>query len=228
MRTDKTLRWVIPTLLVLAPLTAFLLPWRCSAQTGTAGTISNSIDYTARQDEMLTEQYGDWKPLIRTMWREGYRNWLSTAREGYQQRRASLFDADGLERYLTQTEARQVSRALDSARARKAIEDQRIADSIAAAQTQGTLIIEKDGYRAMVTDPELVSLNRLQPAVVGKAYSPRLDFLDGLIAPSPSEAPAPAPPSGLPITEGGFITYVYVVHALAIVGLVAIGIWLIP
>lgn len=200
---------VIAALIIIAGLFAF---HKC-AEAQTAGTINFSRDYSAKLDEIMTEQYGtDWKKLVRDNWAEAWKNLTSTGREQYRERRASLFDDEGLEKYLTQQEARQVARALDSARVRKAVDDQRLADSIAAAQqTQGTVILRED------VAPMLAGLG------IGKAYSPRFAFLEGL----EYTQPAPAPPSGLPL-EDGFITYVYVVHALAIVGLVAIGIWLIP
>lgn len=46
MRIDKPLRILIPALIVLAILLVLLVPWRCSAQTGTGGTISLTIHST--------------------------------------------------------------------------------------------------------------------------------------------------------------------------------------
>ncbi len=179
---------VIAALIVIAGLFAF---HKC-AEAQTAGTIDFSRDYSARLDEILTEQYGvDWKRVIRDDWAEAWKNLTSTAREGYQQRRASLFDESGLEQYLTQTEARQVARALDSARARKAAEDQRIADSIAAAQqTQGSVALRE----ASTTQLAGLGLG------IGKALSQRLAFLGGFEDTHPQ--PAPSPPTGSPTFAG--------------------------
>lgn len=35
-----------------------------------------------------------------------------------------------------------------------------------------------------------------------------------------------APPSGLPISEGAVITYIYALHILAIIGIISIFIWI--
>lgn len=170
MQLDKSLRIVIPVLIVLAIVLAALLPWRCSAQT--AGTIDFSRDYSAKLDEIMTEQYGaDWKRLVRDNWAEAWKNLTSSAREQYRERRGSLFDDEGLEKYLTQQEARQVARALDSARARKTVEEveRQRADSIAAAQqTQGAVISRED-------TPQLAGLG------IGKMLSPRMEITDGWI-----------------------------------------------
>ena len=215
MRIDKTNTIVLGVLAVVVILLALLVPWRCSAQTRTAGTIDFSRDYSAKLDEIMTEQYGtDWKRLVRDNWTESWKNLTSGAREQYRERRASLFDDEGLERYLTQQEARQVARALDSARTRQAAEReaQRLADSTAGArQTQGAVIVREDS-------PQLAGLG------IGKALSARMEFLDGLIAPRPSPQPKSVPPSGLPLGDG-FVTYVYVVHILAVVGLISLGYW---
>lgn len=217
MKLDKPLRIVIPALIVLAIALALFVPWRCSAQI--AGTIDFSRDYSAKLNEIMTEQHGpDWKRMVRDNWAEAWKNLTSGAREQYRERRASLFDDEGLERYLTQQEARQVGRALDSAKARKTAEEieRQRADSIAAAQqTQGAVISREDA-------PQLAGLG------IGKSLSPRMAMLGGLI----SERPAPtlpaepqhAPPSGA-LGGDGFVTYVYVVHALAIVGLFSLGYW---
>jgi len=177
---------VIAALVVIAGLFAF---HKC-AEAQTAGTIDFSREYSARLDEIMTEQYGaDWKRVIRDNWAEAWRNLTSTAREGYQQRRASLFDESGLERYLTQTEVRQVARALDSARVRKAAEDQRITDSIMVAQqTQGSVMLRE------ANSPQLAGLG------IGKALSPRPAILDGL-----EETPL-APSSGLPFSAAAETT----------------------
>ena len=169
IRFDKTNTITMIALAVVIGLIALFVPFQC-AKSQTAGTLTNSIDYTERQDAVLTEQYGDWQKVVKSNWREAYRNLLSTAREGYKARRASLFDAEELEKYLTQTESRQVNRALDSARARQAaeIEQRRIADSIAATQTQGSLIAPAE------EQPERYAAN------IGKALSPRMLFLEGV------------------------------------------------
>jgi hypothetical protein len=216
---------VIAALIVIAGLFAF---HKC-AEAQTAGTINMAFDYSAGVDKAMIQQHGtDWiSSFAKPQLREAWKNQKSTASEAYKAAAAEVFDESIDPELLLKSETNMLQRIADSVAARKARKAQVEADSVAAAQqTRGSLIIEKDGYRAVVSDPELVSMNRLQPIAVGKAYSPRLDFLGGLIAPTPSEAPAPAPPSGLPFSEDAFITYVYVVHILAVVGVIALGYWL--
>lgn len=219
MRIDKPLAIVIPVLIVLAVLLALLVPWRCSAQTGTAGTISLSIDYTARQDEIMTAQYGpDWQAVVKQRhWREAWKNLLGTAREANRERKAVVF-GDDFDQYLTRPETRRLQEIYDSAQIRKATleAERRLADSAAATgQEIGEHRIEENGIREVVTDPELIGMN------VGKGLSSRLEFLGSFITPPMPPVPEPAPPSGLPFSESSFITYIYVVHILALIGLAA-------
>lgn len=220
MRIDKTLSIVIPAFVVLAVLIALLVPWQC-AQAQTAGTINMAFDYSAGVDRAMIKQHGtDWiNTFAKPQLREAWKNHRSTVLDSYKASAAEIFDESIDPELLLKSESNILQRIADSVATRKARKLQREADSIAATkQTQGALIIEKDGYRSAVSDPELIGLN------IGKAYSPRFAFLQDIA----DSKPAPVPPSGLAIDEDGFVAYVVIVHALAIVGLVAIGIWLLP
>jgi len=215
MRFDRNSK--IGLCAVIAFIVFALFAWqKCSAQT--AGSFTMTYDYSAAVDRAMIKLHGaDWvNTYAKPQLREAYKNHKNTALDGYKQSVSEVFDESIDPDLLLKSETNTLHKIIDSVAVRKVRKAQQIADSIAAAQTQGSLIIEKDGYRSLVADPTLIGMN------IGKALSPRLAFLEGF----EDTQPAPAPPSGLPFNEDAFITYVYVVHILAVVGVIAIGYWI--
>lgn len=70
---------------------------------------------------------------------------------------------------------------------------------------------------------ELIGMN------IGKALSPRLDLSDGWVSggggapvlPSPTPAPVPR------VSEAGVLTYLWLVHIFAVVGVIASVVWIV-
>jgi hypothetical protein len=209
MKLDSTLKIVLPILVIVALIIALVLPWKCSAQVYRADSITVTVSYSALVDEWMTKKYGTnkWPAQIRAEWRELYKNRLSEGKEAYQRDLSIMFDFDGASG-LTKAD-QGVLLQLKAKQDAYKTEQQRLADSTAAAAKPVGEVIN--------TRPEIY-------ANVGKALSPRMAFLHDV----GESKPPPAPPSGLPFNEDAVITYIYVVHILAIVGLVAIGIWAIP
>lgn len=203
---------VLAALFVIAGLFAF---HKCaSAQTTVKeDTLSFFVTYTPRQAQALQAHLGtDWRQTIKQRyWREAWKNVLSAAKDRLRYESAIIFD-EGWEPFMTEAEQRQRDRIRDLTLTRKARyeEERRIAGSIAAAQqTQGSVILSETDH------PQLAGLG------IGKMLSPRLALLEGF----EDTKPAPTPPSGSFANEDAFITYVYVVHILAVIGLGSLGYW---
>ncbi len=217
MRFDKTNIIVMTVPAVVVILIALLVPWRCSAQAvAKEDTLTFFVTYTPRQAQALQAHLGpEWRQFIKQRyWREAWKNLVNESKDRLRFESAIIFD-EGWEQFMTEQELRRRDRIRDSTLTRKAKyeAERRIADSIAAAQqAQGSEILRDSG------PSQLAGLG------IGKALSPRLAFLDGFEYTAP--APAPAPPSGMPFNEDSFIAYVYVVHILAVVGVIAVGYWI--
>lgn len=215
---DKNTLWVYLKGIAIGALVIGLL-WLFWTTVGHAQTVAKEdtlsffVTYTPRQAQALQAHLGpEWRQILKQRyWREAWRNLVHEAKDRLRFESAIIFD-EGWEQYMTEQEQRQRDRIRDLTLARKAKyeEEQRIADSVAAAQqTQGSVTLP-DADR-----PQLAGLG------IGKMLSTRLALLEGF----EDTRPAPATPSGSFANEDAFITYVYVVHILAVVGLISMGYW---
>ncbi len=178
---------------------------KCAAQT--AGEFTMSFTYSAAVDEQMTEQYGpDWIKIEKDRIREGWQNRKNQAKEAFAQRRAALFNFDDVSG-LSAADKTKLRELYAKQRAYE-LEQKRLADSVAAAQTRGSLITPAEEMPARYA------------ANVGKAYSPRTLFLQEIAAPGTTGGGGGAPP---PLAHG-YITggEVAIVVAVLVVGAVAV------
>lgn len=130
MKLDKTLKWLIPALVVLVIILWMFVPWKCSAQT--AGEITITLSYSSIVDAQMTETYGEkWRDVIKAQIREGWQNRKSEAKERYERTRARLFSAESTG--LTVADKKTLNDLYLKQRAFE-IEQKRVADSLAVVK----------------------------------------------------------------------------------------------